>query len=517
MSQLSSKTIRRVRIAASVCLVCVLPIGMIDRVCADPHPAGATSQKQGGTEVWQVAYLGKSRIGHSRSYMRPVTVEGKSFVKCEYETRLAIKRFGQSLQVETRRETIDAPDGGLQSFDYEMKNPPADSTRTIGHIDRNRLVGEINVGGTAHEFSMPWDPATKSPAYLDRLPVEHPFKPFQTVILKEFLPEQMQVSEVHLSAGRRESVTLLDGRRKTLLKVTVLESILPQTPSQLYLDDRGNAIMSTAEMLGQTLTTYTVPAEEALKEVVGNELDIAVNTLVASTAIPNAHRTQRVVYRVKMKGEDPTPFFPNYPYQKVIRTGLDECQITVRAVPVAATNRNIRVDRQYLATSRYLQVNDSQVMLHVDRAARTIVEPAKIAVAMERYVNQQIQQKDFSTALASAAEVARSLQGDCTEHAVLLAAMLRGRNIPSRIAVGLVYIEPLAAFGGHMWTEALLGDRWVPLDATLALGQGGTGAAHIKLADLSFTDNGPSAMTTFLPLLHVMGKIDLTVVESSLR
>jgi len=156
-------------------------------------------------------------------------------------------------------------------------------------------------------------------------------------------------------------------------------------------------------------------------------------------------------------------------------------------------------------------------MLHVDRAARTIVEPTKIAVAMERYVNQQIQQKDFSTALASAAEVARSLQGDCTEHAVLLAAMLRGRNIPSRIAVGLVYIEPLAAFGGHMWTEALLGDRWVPLDATLALGQGGTGAAHIKLADSSFADNGPAPMTTFLPLLHVMGKIELTVVESSLR
>ena len=45
----------------------------------------------------------------SRSYTRPVTVEGKSFVKCEYETRLAIKRFGQSLQVETRRETIDSP------------------------------------------------------------------------------------------------------------------------------------------------------------------------------------------------------------------------------------------------------------------------------------------------------------------------------------------------------------------------------------------------------------------------
>ena len=132
---------------------------------------------------------------------------------------------------------------------------------------------------------------------------------------------------------------------------------------------------------------------------------------------------------------------------------------------------------------------------------------------MEKYVNQKLQNKDFSTALASAGEVARSLQGDCTEHAVLLAAMLRARHIPSRIAVGLVYIEPLAAFGTHMWTEVLLGDRWVPLDATLGLG--GIGADRIKLADSSFADNGPSPMTTFLPLLHVLGRIELTVVETS--
>ncbi len=513
---MGSKIVKRIQFAAFAVIALVFLAGSMHRLAADP-PAGRNGpQKADAKEVWQVIYLGKSRIGHSRTYTRPVILDAKTFLKSENETHLSIKRFGQTLQIDTRRETEESPDGGLRSFVYEMKNPPAAPTRSSGRIvDGNRLSGDISIGGTTHDFSMPWDPGIKSPAYLDRLPVDHPFKPFQTVVCKEFLPEQMQVSEVHLTAGRRESVTLLNGQRKTLLKLTVMESIMPQTPSQSYLDDRGDVLVSTAEMLGQTLTTYTVPAEEALKQGAGPQIDIAVNTLVASAAIPNAHRTQRAVYRIKIRDEDPTPFFPNYPYQKVIRTGVDECQITVRAVPPVATNRNIRVDRQYLASSRYLQTNDSQVMMHVDNAARTIAEPAKIAVAMETYVNQKLQRKDFSTALASAAEVARSLQGDCTEHAVLLAAMLRARNIPSRIAVGLVYIEPLAAFGGHMWTEALLGDRWVPLDATLALG--GTGADHIKLADSSFADSGPSPMTSFLPLLHVLGRIELTVVETSQR
>src|SRR5262249_1401304 len=157
----------------------------------------------------------------------------------------------------------------------------------------------------------------------------------------------------------------------------------------------------------------------------------------------------------------------------------DECEITVRSLRPGPSNRSTRVDRQYLANTQFLQTNDREVLNHVDRAARNLVEPSKIAIAMEQYVDREIQKKDFSTALGSAAEVARSLQGDCTEHAVLLAAMLRARNIPSKIAVGLVYIEPLSSFGGHMWTEALLGDRWVPLDATLGGGELGIGAAHI--------------------------------------
>jgi transglutaminase-like putative cysteine protease len=284
-----------------------------------------------------------------------------------------------------------------------------------------------------------------------------------------------------------------------------------------YLDERGVALVSTTSLLGQTLTTYTVSSEEALKEVAGGELDIAVNTLVRSTLIPQAHGTQRTVYRVKIPNDDPTPYFPNEPYQKVIRKGFDECEITVRNVRPADSNRSIRVDRQFLAPSRYIQSNDPEVLRHVDQAARNFIDPARIAVAMEKYVHDRMQKKDFSTALASAAEVARSLQGDCTEHAVLLAAMLRARNIPSRIAVGLVYIEALAAFGGHMWTEALLGDRWVPLDATLGTGEAGIGAAHIKLADASFADSGPAPMTTFLPLLRVLGRIELKVEDSSLK
>ena len=159
-----------------------------------------------------------------------------------------------------------------------------------------------------------------------------------------------------------------------------------------------------------------------------------------------------------------------------------------------------------------VQSDDMRVVEHARRAALGQSDPLQTALQMERYVHQKLTKKTFSTALASAADVAGSLEGDCTEHAVLLAAMLRAADIPSRIAVGLVYVDGVQAFGGHMWTEAWIGDGWYPLDATL--GRGGIGAAHIKLADSSFADDAPAPVTCFLSLLKLTGQAQIEVLES---
>ena len=58
---------------------------------------------------------------------------------------------------------------------------------------------------------------------------------------------------------------------------------------------------------------------------------------------------------------------------------------------------------------------------------------------------------------------------------VLLAAMLRAAEIPSRVAVGVIYVERFAGerdvFGYHMWTQALIDQPdpvWNPLPSELA-------------------------------------------------
>ena len=51
-----------------------------------------------------------------------------------------------------------------------------------------------------------------------------------------------------------------------------------------------------------------------------------------------------------------------------------------------------------------------------------------MAYQLRELVSRHIQDKHLGTAYASASETARTASGDCTEHAVLLAAVLRARG-----------------------------------------------------------------------------------------
>jgi hypothetical protein len=72
-------------------------------------------------------------------------------------------------------------------------------------------------------------------------------------------------------------------------------------------------------------------------------------------------------------------------------------------------------------------------------------------------------------------------RGDCTEYALLLAALARAEGIPARVVAGIAYGSRFVGrphvFGPHMWVQAWDGRRWRSFDAGLA----GFDAGHIAL------------------------------------
>ena len=105
--------------------------------------------------------------------------------------------------------------------------------------------------------------------------------------------------------------------------------------------------------------------------------------------------------------------------------------------------------------------------------------------------------------------MAESGEGDCTEYAVLLAALCRARGIPARVAIGLVYVSAAQGFAYHMWNEVWVDGRWMPLDATIA--QGHIGAAHLKLGHSNLKAAG--AFATFLSVAQVIGQLKIEILE----
>jgi transglutaminase-like putative cysteine protease len=153
-----------------------------------------------------------------------------------------------------------------------------------------------------------------------------------------------------------------------------------------------------------------------------------------------------------------------------------------------------------------IQSDDARVVALAREAAADEKDPWRIALALEDLVHRKMTSRDLSQGFATAADVAESLSGDCTEYGVLLAGLARARGIPARVAVGLVYTSQ--GFGFHLWTEVWIGDRWIPLDATL--GRGGIGAAHLKLSQSNL--KGVSAFTGFIPVAQVLGRLKIKIL-----
>ena len=71
--------------------------------------------------------------------------------------------------------------------------------------------------------------------------------------------------------------------------------------------------------------------------------------------------------------------------------------------------------------------------------------PGRSALRIEKYVWRKIAKKNYTITFATASQVAENLEGDCRQHAVLAAAMCRAAGVPSRTAVGLVYVLDASA------------------------------------------------------------------------
>lgn len=312
---------------------------------------------------------------------------------------------------------------------------------------------------------------------------------------------------------RPEIVNAL-GKSAAGFRCKAVSSASPGVESVEVLDAEGIPVRSTASMGGIPITIVVATKQQALAEAEAPEM--MVRTFVKpDRPIERAREARKATYVVRLpKGE--ALDLPGTGAQDVHAEADGSVRVTVdadarRAAPAADAD-----DQSFRIGSPFLNSDDPIIR---ELAARAVVDagkaPIERAEQMRKFVYGHIAKKDLGVGFASASEVARSKQGDCTEHATLLAAMLRAGGIPSRVASGLIYADEFAGereiFGYHMWTQALIDvdgkHTWMDFDATLPGAR--FDATHIALATSALPDaDATSSLSGLIPLL---GRIQIRV------
>jgi transglutaminase-like putative cysteine protease len=133
-------------------------------------------------------------------------------------------------------------------------------------------------------------------------------------------------------------------------------------------------------------------------------------------------------------------------------------------------------------------------------------DPVRIAAATYRWVTDRFRFRLGAVLFGASPEILRSLTGDCSEAAVLTAALLRVQGVPARIALGFASVGR-GVFIGHAWCEARLGGDWVGVDA--ALREYPAGVERVKLGELDGREDLRIAATNLM--MRVIANLDIQI------
>lgn len=472
----------------------------------------ATAAKK--REAWDAVFLGGKKVGYIHTQVEPVTAsDGRKLLRVQVDTVLALKRLNDKTEIKTRYGTIETYEGEVLRLDSRTLVGPQE-IRISGDAHAGIMPLTLDAGGQTQRLSIPWGADVRGPYGPEMSLSRQPMQPGETREVKTFIPDLNQVGLTEMEAQQYGEIELGGGAVMNLMRVDsrVLGPDgrpLPGMDSTYYVDAAGQILKSETDVFGG-LVTYRTTREAALKPATGG-FPIVENLIVkVSRRITNPESTRSAAYAVNFDGEEPiAELFPRDDRQAVVTADDGSTQLQVRTVG-PDTNAVAGADPEYLSPNPMINSADPKVVALTQRATSNAAADAwSKATAITQWVAQNVREKNFETTFATAADVAQTLSGDCSEHAVLTAAMCRAAGIPCRVVVGLLYADNLQGFGFHMWNEVAVGGRWVAIDS--ALGQTEVDATHLKLNESSL--EGISPFASFLDVVRVAGKLTLEPLQ----
>lgn len=446
-------------------------------------------------EQWYSVHLDGRKIGQLHS-IRRVDAEG---VHGSQRLQLDLERSGEALRIVSEQSTVESLDGLPLAFS-SLVDTGAAATRVHGTVADGVAELRLERAGSETTQTLPW-PQGALLAEGQRLAAlraglasgtRYRFVLFDLDALQPLVVENEVIGAVDLLVhGRSESLVAL--RQQLLLGATALDSELWLEPATLQVR------RMRLPALGMHFDVLA--CDQACAEAPNQPTDVLAATLVqAPRPLSPREREHPLRYRVGYDGAAPLAAAP--PGQ-VRETRADHMLIAVD--PRGGREQPGNADD--LAATRWLQSDHPEL---VELAARLAGDAADDASRMQRLrdgVSRHLRVKSLRIGYASALEAARLEEGDCTEHALLLAALGRAQGIPTRVANGLAYAASFSGqrdvFVPHAWVYAWIDGRWQGYDAALP----GYGSGHLAL------ELGDGDPFRFYAGIDLLGRLRIESIE----
>jgi hypothetical protein len=408
------------------------------------------------TERWQVVRAEQSKVGH----VRIVRDDDGATIAASEQLEIHLGKQGRRVLYRVRVETDSGVDGSLRRLSREVAASEGHSrveaivvgedlevTRGLGRArSTQRLAGAAH-GLRSDEFAREWLSSVGRGA----TPAPLRFRTWDAV--------KLEVVEVELAASDRLPAHGVERR---------VYSSRATTGSLLRVDAEGNVVQERMSLGAFALERSEATRAEAL--AADATFDHVATLLQASPyRIPTRDVDQKIRYRFDNHGNGIA--LPAGAGQRTWRedrtTWIQVCaSCALDAMPLDDGQR-----ARALRPTPWLESADPQLA----RAARRATAGARDAAAnmrrLTRYVRGHMSTQVDMLGYGTALQALRTRRGDCTEYAVLLAALGRAAGVPTRLAIGRVYARHFEGrrhvFVPHAWVQAWTGSGWQSFDAAI--------------------------------------------------
>lgn len=409
-------------------------------------------------ESWYVVKISGSPVGFANE-TKHVLADG-TINRTHMD--LALSRMGTLLNIFMSATEFDDTNGRIRSIDVEMKASSM-AMKISGTLEGDTIYLRTESPGFAEEQRIAWEHGAMGQAASNDYIVERLRAGEVEFSFRTFDPQAAEFTTITVKKIKTDPEEI-DGEVQQLIAVEEYEDDDEFPRSTTWFDQAYQPVRTVFLQMGLEIVLERVAPEQIEQIELEPNFDIIRQSMIPCNGYPgDPGGIKDVTMRLQFRRHLAADRDFSGPNQNVLSRGEDWVEILVSRETITRTRLSRDQQDVFLRPDRFIQSEHPSIQTVVDSIrTETNAEDWELAHALAVWVNRHIKNKNFEKGFASALEVLDTESGDCTEHAVLLTALLRAAGIPARPAVGLAYAN--GSFVGHMWTEAYV-DHWRMLDA----------------------------------------------------